>query len=55
MHKYNVFGIVNGGGITGQAEAMTLAVAKALLIHEPDLSQRLKDGKSTCLVPMFTY
>jgi small subunit ribosomal protein S9 len=46
LHKYNVFGIVNGGGITGQAEAMTLAVAKALLIHEPELTQRLKDGKS---------
>jgi ribosomal protein S9 len=33
LDKYNVFGLVQGGGSTGQAEALTLAVAKALLVH----------------------
>lgn len=45
VDKYNVFGICTGGGVTGQAEAMTLAVANALLIHEPELEDRLRNGK----------
>jgi small subunit ribosomal protein S9 len=45
MDKYNVFAVVTGGGVTGQAEALTLAVANALLIHEPGLEERLKDGE----------
>ncbi|KAI1920969.1 37S ribosomal protein S9, mitochondrial [Ophidiomyces ophidiicola] len=40
--KYNVFAIVRGGGVTGQAEAMTVAVSRALLTHEPELSYILK-------------
>ena len=28
LDKYNVFAIVKGGGVTGQTEALTLAVAK---------------------------
>jgi small subunit ribosomal protein S9 len=44
IDKYNVFGILTGGGLTGQAEAMTLAVAKALLVHEPELEERLREG-----------
>jgi len=43
MDKYNVFAVVHGGGVTGQAEAMTLAVANALLVHEPELEERLRD------------
>jgi small subunit ribosomal protein S9 len=46
LDKYNVFALVNGGGVTGQAEALTLAVAKALLVHEPALKQALRRGKS---------
>ncbi|KAF2729462.1 hypothetical protein EJ04DRAFT_515902 [Polyplosphaeria fusca] len=42
LDKYNVFGLVNGGGVTGQAEALTLAVAKALLVHEPALKPALR-------------
>ncbi|KAJ4985772.1 ribosomal protein S9/S16 [Stagonosporopsis vannaccii] len=42
LDKYNVFGLVQGGGSTGQAEAMTLAVAKALLVHEPALKPALR-------------
>ncbi|SPN97233.1 related to MRPS9 - mitochondrial ribosomal protein, small subunit [Cephalotrichum gorgonifer] len=42
MDKYNVWARVEGGGPTGQAEAMTLALAKALLAHEPDLKPALR-------------
>lgn len=46
LDKYNVFALVQGGGLTGQAEAMTLAVAKSLLVHEPALKPALRRGKS---------
>lgn len=46
LDKYNVFALVQGGGVTGQAEAMTLAVAKALMVHEPALKPALRRGKS---------
>ena len=46
LDKYNVFGLVKGGGSTGQAEALTLAVAKALLVHEPALKPALRRGTS---------
>ncbi|KAF2266519.1 hypothetical protein CC78DRAFT_531634 [Lojkania enalia] len=42
LDKYNVFALTQGGGVTGQAEAMTLAVAKALLVHEPALKPALR-------------
>jgi small subunit ribosomal protein S9 len=45
IDKYNVWALVSGGGTTGQAEAMTLAVAKALLVHEPALKPALRRGK----------
>lgn len=44
MDKYNVWAIVEGGGTTGQAEALTLAIAKALLAHEPALKPALRRG-----------
>lgn len=46
IDKYNVFALVKGGGVTGQAEALTLAVAKALLVHEPALKPALRRGTS---------
>ena len=46
LDKYNVWALVKGGGVTGQAEALTLAVAKALLVHEPLLKPALRRGKS---------
>jgi small subunit ribosomal protein S9 len=46
LDKYNVWGLVTGGGVTGQAEALTLAVAKALLVHEPALKPALRRGES---------
>ena len=51
LDKYNLFGLVNGGGSTGQAEAMTLAVAKALLVHEPALKPALRRGKLCSFSP----
>ncbi|OCK85077.1 hypothetical protein K432DRAFT_378032 [Lepidopterella palustris CBS 459.81] len=42
LDKYNVWALVKGGGVTGQAEALTLAVAKALLVHEPMLKPALR-------------
>lgn len=45
LDKYNIFALISGGGVTGQAEAMTLAVTKALLVHEPALKPLLRRGK----------
>lgn len=49
LDKYNVWAVVRGGGVTGQAEAITLAVARALLVHEPALKPVLRKGLSACL------
>lgn len=46
IDKYNVWALVEGGGTTGQAEALTLAIAKALLAHEPALKPALRRGES---------
>ncbi|KAL2871296.1 mitochondrial 37S ribosomal protein uS9m [Aspergillus lucknowensis] len=42
LDKYNVWARVKGGGTTGQAEAITLALARALLVHEPALKPILR-------------
>ncbi|KAK3685596.1 ribosomal protein S5 domain 2-type protein [Podospora appendiculata] len=42
VDKYNVWALVEGGGTTGQAEALTLAIAKALMAHEPALKPALR-------------
>lgn len=44
LDKYNVWAKVQGGGVTGQAEAITLAVARALMVHEPALKPVLRKG-----------
>ena len=43
--KYNVWALVSGGGSTGQAEAITLGAAKALMVFEPALKPALRRGK----------
>ncbi|QPC64642.1 hypothetical protein HYE67_006873 [Fusarium culmorum] len=48
LDKYNIWALVEGGGTTGQAEALTLAVAKALIVHEPALKTALRKGM--CLI-----
>lgn len=45
MDKYNVWALVEGGGTTGQAEALAMAIAKALAVHEPALKTPLRKGK----------
>ncbi|EPS26220.1 37S ribosomal protein S9 [Penicillium oxalicum] len=42
MDKYNAWITVRGGGITGQAEAITLAIGRALMMHEPGLKAVLR-------------
>ena len=46
IDKYNIWAKVHGGGKTGQAESITLAVARALMVHEPDLKPALRRGES---------
>lgn len=53
MDKYNAFITVKGGGVTGQAEAITLAIARALLLHEPGLKPVLRRGRHT--VPSYDF
>ncbi|KAI1339043.1 37S ribosomal protein S9 [Xylariaceae sp. FL0016] len=45
--KYNVWARVEGGGTTGQAEALAMAIAKALIVHEPALKTPLR--KAGCI------
>jgi small subunit ribosomal protein S9 len=44
MDKYNVWCVARGGGTTGQADAIALAVSKALMVHEPLLKPALRRG-----------
>lgn len=53
LDKYNVWAFVKGGGTTGQAEAITLGTAKALMVHEPALKPALRRGK--LLMPLASY
>ena len=48
LDRYNVWALVRGGGVTGQAEALTLAIAKALVVMEPGLRKPLKLGEFDC-------
>jgi small subunit ribosomal protein S9 len=45
LDKYNVWALASGGGTTGQAEAITLGVARALVAHEPGLREALEEGE----------
>ena len=40
--QYDIFVNVNGGGISGQAGAIRLAIARALLLVSPDFRSSLK-------------
>ena len=40
--QYDVIGILNGGGVSGQAGALRLAIARALIEVEPDDRPALK-------------
>lgn len=41
--EYDLFAKVNGGGISGQADAVKLAVARYLVALNPELRKKLKD------------
>lgn len=45
LGNYNIFAKVQGGGTTGQAEAIMLGVSKALMVFEPELKTYLRKGK----------
>ncbi|EQK97495.1 hypothetical protein G6O67_003843 [Ophiocordyceps sinensis] len=47
LNKYNVWALVEGGGTTGQAEALAQAIGKALVVHEPALKSALR--KAGCI------
>lgn len=39
--QFNIFAEVNGGGLTGQVEAIMYAIAKGLVVHNPLFKSRL--------------
>ena len=43
--KYNVWVLANGGGTTGQAQAIKLGISRALLVHDMELKPTLRHGK----------
>lgn len=45
IDKYNAFILTSGGGLTGQAESITLGMAKALIVQEPALKPALRKGQ----------
>jgi small subunit ribosomal protein S9 len=47
---YNVFALVRGGGTSGQAGAVGLAMARALAILREDVKEVLTAGESTVLM-----
>eukprot|EP00455_Lapot_gusevi_P043794 TRINITY_DN537_c0_g1_i1.p1 TRINITY_DN537_c0_g1~~TRINITY_DN537_c0_g1_i1.p1 ORF type:complete len:220 (-),score=51.60 TRINITY_DN537_c0_g1_i1:112-771(-) len=41
---YDVFATVKGGGLSGQADAIRLGIARALQAHDPPTREDLRDG-----------
>ena len=41
LARYNVWSIVHCGGSTGQSEALAVAVARGISVHEPELTELL--------------
>ncbi|OZJ06781.1 hypothetical protein BZG36_00402 [Bifiguratus adelaidae] len=44
LANYNAWCLVRGGGSTGQSQAIKLGIAKALLVHQPELKPILRKG-----------
>ena len=42
--RYNLMAVVRGGGITGQAQAIRLGLARALQIVDPELHAMLREA-----------
>lgn len=51
LGNYNIFAKVQGGGTTGQAEAVMLGVSRALRVFEPGLKPFLRKGKTAFHTP----
>ena len=45
LGKMDVTVLVNGGGVTGQTDAVRLGLARALLKYDEELRGQLRDGK----------
>ena len=43
--SYDISVHVNGGGVTGQRDAMRLGLARALLALDPDMKSQLRDAE----------
>lgn len=43
--KYDIYANIQGGGVTGQAQALRLAISKALTVINPELRPALKKEK----------
>ncbi len=44
LEKVSIFATVKGGGINGQAEAVRLGIARALVEFNPELKSKLKEN-----------
>jgi len=42
LNKYDIIGNIAGGGLTGQAGALRLAISRALMLVQPDLKDFLR-------------
>jgi small subunit ribosomal protein S9 len=42
--RYNLMAVVKGGGITGQAQAIRMGLARALQIIDPELHRMLREA-----------
>lgn len=45
LDKYDIYAKVQGGGLSGQADALRLGIARALSIADENLKELLKKGK----------
>ncbi|KAI9331592.1 ribosomal protein S9/S16-domain-containing protein [Obelidium mucronatum] len=43
LGDYNVWAVVNGGGLSGQAAAIAVGVARTLAIHQPELQESFQE------------
>ena len=46
LERYNVWALAKGGGLSGQAGAVQVAISRALAVHEPQLAEAFKQSMS---------
>jgi len=42
LNKYDIFAVIKGGGLTGQAGALRLGISRALVLAEPQVKDLLR-------------